>query len=336
MKAWLQRLRLALCAGLLGAGVLVHSDLVWARSIEPESILDPIIWIEHQSNLVTSARGTFTVRHLPTSRDQKDRITALCRYRDHEHRAEGYFVSERRAKRRDYYSEWWRDGAKERTQKTHITRPAIVETTVFNGHVVKTLDGTPGRTCLYLASPETHWTHMSRVQPFAMAFEYRSSRHAVLLRRSPQRQVVRHRFRDRGSCIITAHHPTDDRLVLQMVYDEKRRLVRRDIILTRTSPFLQLDDDEPTVYARWDFSQFRPYDDGAGNRIWFPAQAMLRYYMGRLPDGSLVERSTTQIDVKSIEFNVEIPASRFELAAPPGVPERDLRDGGYSVLGVSY
>jgi hypothetical protein len=334
--AWLRRLLLTWVTAFLGVTACWLPDAVWARSIEPDSILDPIIWIEHQADLVQTARGSFTVRYLPTSPDQMRRISALCRYRDNERRADGYFVSARRAKRRDYYSVWWRDGVKERQEKTQITRPAIVETKVFDGQLVKTLDSTPGRTCLYLASPDTHWTHMSRVQPFTFAFEYRSSPHGAILRRSPQRRVAWHRFRDRGSCVVTAHHPTDDRLVLRMVFDEQRRLVRRDAILTRSSTFMELDHDEPAVYARWEFSKFRPYDDGNGSQIWFPARAMLRYYLGVLPDGSLVERSTMQIDVRNIEFNVEIPASRFQLDAPQGVPVRDLRDSGYSVLGVSY
>ncbi len=328
--------------GRLPCSVFATGTLCWlsavaaAGTFEPESILDAIIWIEEQASRIESGQGNFTVRYLPTSDEEMQRISALCRYRGNEHRASTYQVSARRARRRNYYSAWWRAGVKERQEKTHITRPAIVETTVFDGQAVKTLDGTPGRTCLYIASPETHWTYKSRVQAFAFAFEYRSSPHGTILRRSAERSIVRRRFGDEDRSVVTALHPSDDRLVLRMVFDEQRRLVQRDAILTRSSSFLELDNEAPAVYSRWEFSNFRPYDDGRGGYLWFPTNAILRYYLGTLPDGTLVQSRAMQIEVGDIEFNVEVPDEKFELHAPDGVPVRDLRSSRYSTIGVSY
>ena len=327
------RLRqLAVIVGILGS----LSNTSAASSVDPESILEAIVWMEHQAALVTSARGDFTVRYLPTSAEETQQISAFCRQRDNEHRSSGYFVSSRSAERRSYHSAWWRKGAMEREEKTHITRPAIVETTVFDGQVVKTLDGTPGRACLYLASPATHWTHKNRIQPFTFAFEYRSSPHGELLRESPERRVVRRRSVDGGRFEVTARHPTDDRLILRMLFDEQWRLIQRDAVLTRSSSFMELNNEEPAVYSRWEFSDFRPYDLGQGNRIWFPSKAMLRYYLGSLPDGTPVQSFAVDIEVGDIEFNVAVPDEKFKLVAPEGVPVHDHRDSRYAIVGVSY
>ncbi|MGD9722182.1 MAG: hypothetical protein AB7O59_11935 [Pirellulales bacterium] len=307
-----------------------------ASSIEPESILDAIIWIEHHSGLVHSARGDFTVHYLPTSQEDMRRINALCRYRGHEYRAAGYFISQRQANRRSYYAAWWRAGVKERQEKTHIARPAIVETTVFDGSVVKTLDGTPGRSCLYLTSPEANWMHKSRIEPFAFAFEYRSDPHADILRGSTQRRLTWQRHGEEDRYVVHARHPRDEHLELRLEYDEEHRLIARDVILRDASSWMETDDSEPAVFSRWEFSNFRSYGDGQGNQVWFPSSAMLRYYLGALPDGSLVQSYALQVDVGDIEFNADIPDSRFALQPPEGVPVRDLRDGGNAALGVSY
>jgi outer membrane lipoprotein-sorting protein len=322
---------------ILGAAIVCTAAAACgASTVEPESVLDAIIWIEHQSGLVKSAQGSFTVRYLPTSPEEMERIAAWCRHRDNAYRDRGYYVSPRQASRRSYYATWWRKGNKERQEKTHIARPAIVETTVFDGESVLTLDGTPGRSCLYIASPLTHWWHKVRIQPLALAFEYRSDSHGALLRESPQRRVDRHRVDDEGRTMVTARHPADERLTLRWVYDDQRRLLVRDAILTRPSPFIELDNDQPALYSRWEFSGFRPYADGQGNRFWFPSGAMLRYYLGTLPDGSPVQSHAMRIEVGEIEFNADIPDEKFELESPEGVPVRDLRDSRYSVIGVSY
>jgi hypothetical protein len=307
-----------------------------ASSVDAESILPAIVWMDHAAGLAHSARAEFTVTYLPTSEEEMQRISAFCEFRGYDYRASGYHLSERRAERRSYHSRWWREGVKEREVRTNTARPAIIETTVFDGQLVRTLDATPGRTRYYVASPETHWTHKSRVQPFTFAFEYRSSPHGDIVRESPERRVVRRRMHDRGCWEVTAQHPADDRLRLRMVFDDQRRLIEREAILTRSSSFMELDGEEPAVYSRWEFSSFRPYDDGRGHRIWFPTKAMLRFYLGNLPDGSPVQSLAMQIEVNDIQFNVDVPDEMFTLAAPEGVPVQDQRDGRYSVIAVSY
>ena len=307
-----------------------------AGEVEPESILKTLSWMEQQASYVHSARGDFTVHYLPTTPEEAQRITALCRARNGEHHASRYVNSRRQALRRSYHSAWWRLGVMEREEKTHITRPAIVETTVFDGKVVQTLDGTPGRTCLYISSPENQWVHKSRIQPFTFAFEYRSSPHGDILRGSPERRIVRRRGPVDDRWEVTASHPTDDRLILRMVFDEQHRLLVRDAILTKPSSFMELDDQQPALYSRWEFSNFRNYDDGQGHQFWFPASAMLRYYLGTLPDRTAVQSYAMQIDIGDIEFNVDVPAERFRLRPPEGVPVHDARDSRFSISTVSY
>jgi hypothetical protein len=319
-------------------GVCWLSGGATAGPVEPDSVLEAISWIEHQAGLVESARGNFTVKHLPTTTEEMDRISAWCRFRDNAQHASAYCVTAVRATRRSYYVDWWRQGVKERLEKTHIARPAIVETTVFDGELVTTLDGTPGRTSLYIGTPDSHWTHQSRIQPFAFALEYRSARHGDILRASPERRIVRRRDPETGAgrWELTAQHPTDDRLMLRWLYDDEHRLLSRDAILTRSSSFMELVDDQPAVYSRWEFSDFRPYDTGRGASIMFPSRAMVRFYVGTLADGSLVQSSAMQVEVGDIDFNVDIPAETFKLTPPEGVRVRDLRDSDYSAIGVSY
>ena len=127
------------------------------------------------------------------------------------------------------------------------------------------------------------------------------------------------------------HPESIRRLVHDTAHIDGVREVRNFLHLPGTPP-----PNKAAVYSRWEFSGFRPYDDGRGNRFWFPSTAMLRYYLGVMPDGSPVQGHAMRIDVGEIEFNVDIPDAKFELEAPEGVPVRDLRDSRYSVIGVSY
>lgn len=313
-----------------------NAPQVLAGSIEPVGIFEALVWLDYQAGQVRSAKGDFRVTYQPTSPEELQRLQAFCRQRGYEHRASGYYLSSRQAARRSYHSHWWRDGAREREEKTYIARPAIVETTVFDGQVVRTFDATPGRARVYLASPATHWNRRSRIEPFAFALEYRSLPHEEILRSAPERSVTRRLMGDREQWEVTAQHDGDDRLVLRLIYDDRWRLLTREIILTKSSTFLQLDDEQPAVYSRLELGDLRPYADGRGGQIWFPAKALLRYFVGTLADGTPVQSQAIAVDLGSLEFNVDIPADRFELKVPEGVPRVDQRQSDYAVMGVSY
>jgi hypothetical protein len=231
---------------------------------------------------------------------------------------------------------WLRKGVQEREEKTYIARPAIVETTVFDGNLVKILDGTPGRSCLYLASPASHWEQKNRIQPFAFAFEFRTSSHADIIRQSTERRVVRHGLSAGTPYEILVRHPTEDRLVLRLAFDDQHRLVEREAILTRSSSTMMIERDEPAVYARHEFSDYRSYDDGQGRRIWFPSRAVLRYYLGQLADGTPVQSFALCVEIDDIEFNSPIADKKFALVAPEGVPVHDRRQDGFATVVLSY
>ena len=320
--------------GLIAAGCLPSA--IRARQVDDESILEPIAWIDQQAALVHSARAEFTVKYLPTIPAEMERITALCRQRGHEYRAGSYYLSAHQARRRSYHVNWFRKGPLEREEKAYIARPAIVETTVFDGELVKTLDGTPGRTCLYISSPASNWLQKNRIQPFAFAFEFRSLAHGTLIRESTQRSIVRHANGSQQRSELVVRHPTEERLILRLVYDGQHRLVEREAILTAASPMMQLDHDEAAVYSRHEFSEYKPYDDGSGKRIWFPSKAVLRYYLGKLSDGSPVQSQAIQVDVLDIEFNAPVADEKFTVRAPEGVPVFDRRHDNYATVAVSY
>jgi len=327
---------LALLGSIIAALLAGAAPPTQAGSIEPAGILEALVWLDQQAGQVRSAKGDFRVTYQPTSPEELRRLQAFCRQRGYEHRASGYSLSARQAARRSYHSNWWREGAREREEKTYIARPAIVETTVYDGQVVRTFDATPGRACVYLASPETHWNQRSRIAPFAFALEYRSLPHEAILRSAPERSVARRLEGDREQWEVTARHYGDDRLVLRLTYDDRWRLLARDVILTESSSFLELDHERPAVYSRLELSDMRPYADGRGGQIWFPAKALLRYFVGTLPDGSPVQNQAIAVDLSGLEFNIDIPPDRFELKVPEGVPRVDQRQSRYSVTGLSY
>ena len=123
---------------LLVAWVFLAAPAVYAGTPNERPLLEMLAWMEHQTALVDSARAEFTVTYLPTTREEMERISALCKYRGNEYRAGGYYLSTHQARRRNYHSVWYRKGLCEREEKTYIARPAIVETTVFDGQDVRT------------------------------------------------------------------------------------------------------------------------------------------------------------------------------------------------------
>src|SRR5262249_45898733 len=135
---------------------------------------------------------------------------------------------------------------------------------------------------------------------------------------------------------IMVQHPSEERLLLRLVFDDKHRLLEREAILTRSSTAMTLDRDEPSICSRHEFSQYRPYDDGQGNTIWFPSPAVLRYFLGCLPDGSPVQSYAIQVSIADIEFNSEIPAEKFTLKTPDEVPVFDRRQDRYGTVSLSY
>jgi hypothetical protein len=307
-----------------------------ARQVEDESILEPIAWIDQQASLVHSARAEFTVTYLATTPAEMERISSLCRQRGHDYRAGSYYISAHQARRRSYHVNWFRKGVREREEKTYIARPAIVETTVFDGQAVRSLDGTPGRSCLYINSPGVNWFPKHRIQPFAFAFEFRSLPHGTLIRESADRRVDRHVEGNQQWSELVVRHPTEDHLLLRLVFDGQHRLLERETIFTRTSHLMQLDNEEPAVYSRHEFSDYKPYDDGHGKRIWFPSKAVLRYYLGKLPDGTGVQTHAIAVDVRDIEFNAAVPDEKFAVEAPEGVPVYDRRHDSYVTVAPSY
>ena len=124
--------------------------------------------------------------------------------------------------------------------------------------------------------------------------------------------------------------------MLRLVFDKQRRLVSREAIFTQATSLMQLDHDQPDVYSRHEFSQFKPYDVGEGRRLWFPSKAVLRYYLGRLPDGSSVQAQAIEVDVRDIEFNLDVPDEKFTIKAPEGVPVHDRRNETYGAVPLSY
>ena len=312
------------------------SVIAQARHAADEPIFEELARIEQQASLVHSARASYSVSYLPTTPEEMRRINLFFRLQNQEYRAGSYYRSAQQDRRRSYRSIWFRQGAKEREERANVARPAVTETTVFDGEVVKTLDNTPFRTCLYIAPANFQWTNQSRIQPFSFAFEFRSSSHAELIRRSPQRWLVRRRETNGAMTEIVVRHPTEDRLRLHFTFDDKHRLISREMVLTQSSAILTLDRDEPAVVSRHEFFDHKPYDLGEGNTLWFPSKVILRYYLGNLSDGTPVQSNAVQIDIGDIEFNADIPAEKFVLSVPEGVTVYDHRDDRFLTTSQSY
>jgi hypothetical protein len=63
-------------------------------------------------------------------------------------------------------------------------------------------------------------------------------------------------------------------------------------------------------------SDYRPHELPQGEPTWFPHQAVVGYYVGQLPDGTLVEWQTESLRIKDLRFNVDIPDEKFTLDFP--------------------
>jgi hypothetical protein len=209
----------------------------------------------------------------------------------------------------------------EREDKTSVTE-SLISTKAFDGNVVRTLGQSVDGPIAFIDSAETgHFSNANRLEPFAFLFEYINEPYSQLIQTSPDCRVSSRRYHDTDGLEVSFVHPKFLYMRFVLVLDEKYRLVQRDEIMQRTG------DKEPRLYERHEFTDYKAYDDPSGEQIWFPSHALYRYYMGNMPDGSPVNHTTKQIEITSLEFNVNIPDDVFTLDIPKNARVYDRLTG---------
>jgi hypothetical protein len=242
-----------------------------------------------------------------------------------------FFTTPEMASRQSYEVHWWRQGVKERTEKSaelaaggsRLQTGESSITNVFDGETVRNLArGEKG--LLGSIEAATRWYSVNQTHPISFLYEYQNTPYSDLIARSPRCEISVVQRGGKPYTRVYFHHPTFyslDSSSFVLLFDENDLLVERECIAKLSI------DRQPRVYETHTFSDYQKYSDPSGEQISFPSHAVYRFYAGDMPDGTHVEYTSDDIRIMDIKFNVPIPDDKFVLEFPKDARVYDELNG---------
>lgn len=278
--------------------------------------------LRHQETTVRSVECQFSSKRSVTPPNVVPLIRAVCRDQGREKEYIRYVYTAEIATRQSYDAHWWREGSKERIEKSpgtadsswgKATPPA--EITVFNGEEIRRLAGDEEEGRLGAIQTPDRWYTVNRTHPVSFLYEFQNTPYSDLIMRSEHCEISLVDRNGQPWTRVSFRHPdfySLDCCSFALLFDENDLLVERDVIRKLAQ------DRTPRIYEKHAFSDYRRYTDSSGERMWFPHHAVYHYYVGDLPDGTHVEYTTRDIKIRDIKFNAPIPDDKFVLEFPKG------------------
>ncbi|UCG46852.1 MAG: hypothetical protein JSU94_15300 [Phycisphaerales bacterium] len=219
---------------------------------------------------------------------------------------------------RNFLVNWLRKGSMERwdmTRKIDSESPATAKgpanTLAFDGHLFSSLARHGSALIGEIKTvKQSGWAAMNRVDPFAFLYEYNTMPYSQIIAQGRNLEISTVVKDNQQLTRVSLRHPQFDWRGFVLFFDQDRRLLERQLI--------RYEESLPRIIQTHTFSDYTEHQDSSGETIWFPHKAVWHYYMGSLPDGTLVENTTDIVTIKEISFNVDIPDEQFTIEFPPG------------------
>ena len=273
----------------------------------------------HQDGLVRSMEAEFRVLHFGTPGEM---IPLIKKYYELAGQPENQWkraIFGEPMSDKDYVSQWWRKGRKERQEQQLITpsaKEASKRTIAYDGQLVRKLyDKGAFRGGIY-ALGSGDWNSELRLHPMEFLYEFYGMPYSELAARAKQFTVDQVKLNDKMCTRVTLGGlPISTGTSLALFFDAEWRLMQRDYYYNERK--VQIVPGN-TICRRHQFKDYRPHKDSSGEVIWFPYQVVYEYLIGQLPDGTTVMNHSQKIALSGIRFNTDIQEDRFVLPMPVG------------------
>lgn len=256
----------------------------------------------------------------PTKPENVSRVERVLKASKREHDIRSYLLSSDYAESWAGTTYWYRKGEKERLEVHRGGRNPYVETTAFDGQIVRTLttrdDEVMGSINDIVGA---HWKSSQRKTPFGFLFEFAMEPFSEVLAAGREYRIDRE-LTDTGGWIIRFRHPTSDARWFRLVIDDEFRIIARDNI------FRFSKDQAPRVSQRFKFRNYERFLDASGEPLWLPTKVVIDLCCGEL-DGVPVVYGTEHYELNDVKINPALTDDLFVISFPRGAEVWDGLSG---------
>lgn len=299
-------------------GVLLTRTFARSQAADSVSREAVVAWLKKQEGFVRSCESRFTVRQLPTDPETADVIRKMTGNSIGKIGPSSAIWTKEMVSRPgfSYQVKWWRKGIKERIENYPLEsdpeKDAYRVVTAFDGQIVRTMEphAADGRVHGNIETIRSaDWEEMPRVNPYTMIFENYKTPWSTIADQAKEFTTIKERRGGQWFTKITLSLPKGYKKSI-LLFDGDRRLVERQYF---GQPLL---GNKPEWVLKEAFSDYQLHEDGSGEVIWFPHRAVIRSYLGRAPDGTLINHAVQEVTIIDLKFNTQIPDSLFDLRIP--------------------
>jgi hypothetical protein len=167
---------------------------------------------------------------------------------------------------------------------------------------------------------DAYW-NVDPTQPLPFIYEWYGTRYSDVIEKGVGAKLSTVTRDGREYTEVTVPPKEGNGQTVVLLFDQDNRMVERKEI------------DNLYVYSREEFSGYQRHEGPGKDAIWFPHKAVYHYYAHMGDRRNIEEYRTETIDIRSIEFNVDIPDETFALQFPPGTKIHDsTRRSVYSLV----
>lgn len=280
--------------------------------------------LRHQESLVRSARATFDIIWLPTTAENAALFRAAAEKNrfDANFDANNYILDTSFVKANSFTVRWFREGVKERLEYARYrgadSPPAAepaVRIRVFDGNTVSSLECGAAEPFGSIGTIQSeHWKSENRTQPWSFIYEWYGRPYSDVIAdcKDARLETV---TRDGQTYTEVTVREQGNWLAPVLLFDRDNRMVSRKV-------YGKLGDQPERLWSQEELSDYQRHQGPGGEAIWFPHKEVDHHY-AFVGDGKVVEWGTHAVQIRSIEFNVEIPDETFSLRFPPGTKIHD-------------
>ena len=271
--------------------------------------------LRERENTIESMECVFEVNSIPTTPENK----ALLEPLEASMPFVKFITTEEIAQKNSHIIHWWRKERMEREESFPLSdfdpnnasvKPDTIK--AFDGKLVRSLNLSHNEISGTIqTAQEAHIETFNFIDPYSLLYEFEVMPYSELIGNGINFRMSKQEIEGKEYIQVSVQHPKMSMRTFVLIFDEKLRLVERQII----GP--SMENPEPGINERHIFSNYKEHKDSSGKIIWFPENADYHYYK-RLPESKLAEWNTKKINIKKIYFNPAIPDDFFALQFPLG------------------
>lgn len=279
-------------------------------------------------NKIHRAEADYTFTLLPAKTDMKPLIGDIRKSRGESRTPEPSLAVIEHGPSPSCRVHWIRSGTKEWRKSTSLgdrkgRRHVFLE--AFDGRIVWSLSLDRKTPLAFLRTPEgASWWHAKRAHPFSSLCDRQDSPYSEIVATSSSFDVREEVVDGKKWTSVEVDLSSDPTTKYRLFFDEQYRLLQRQVLC---------HSDKGRLFEVCETDQFLDwvtFENKEGPAIAFPSRLLFSYYLGRHPNGVLLEHSSKEIKINRLVFNPPVADWVFAQNIPASAEVYDgLTDLGY-------